>query len=181
MMTTTSITAGVRGASAAFLLTVLIASTGLEAAGSERPGGRPSSSRLQPVEHGSTVRLPHAERGSISINKSAVSRAQMSKLLGDRRAAILRKPAGGRTVRQWSSATFRSREAAAAYHTSKHGDGRTTAAYTRDAVKFKRRTGPEAWKNTTLKDGTPGRKARRKGKEGGIFTEAGRIVSFWYK
>jgi hypothetical protein len=63
---------------------------------------------------------------------------------------------------------------------AKHGRGKTLAEYTADAVKFftdNKASGVKA----VAKDGAAAVKLRTPGGRGGWFTEAGKIITFWYK
>jgi hypothetical protein len=77
----------------------------------------------------------------------------------------------------WYKSTFPTKKASIAYHTKKHGHGRTPLQYTKDAVYFYEKN-KDLRIPIILKDGTPGYKIK-KGKKGGTWTRTGKIVTFW--
>ncbi|MFI0434522.1 MAG: hypothetical protein ACH350_02185 [Parachlamydiaceae bacterium] len=77
----------------------------------------------------------------------------------------------------WSRGTFPTVQASIVYHTKKHGFGRTPLKYTTDAVNFYERNRSFRY-STILKDGSPGYRIR-KGKQGGIWTKEGKILTYW--
>jgi RHS repeat-associated protein len=88
---------------------------------------------------------------------------------------------GASALSSWHKATFGDEAASAAYHLKKHGGGRTLEEYTDDAIGFfdKNRRGGVPM---TAKDGTAAvRITSPGGGPGGIFTEVGKIITFWYK
>jgi hypothetical protein len=77
----------------------------------------------------------------------------------------------------WYKSTFPTNQASIDYHTKKHGNGRTSLQYTRDAVNFYEKN-KHLRQPYTLKNGFQGYKIK-KGSEGGVWTKNGKIVTFW--
>lgn len=77
----------------------------------------------------------------------------------------------------WYKSTFPTNQASIDYHTKKHGNGRTSLQYTREAVNFYKKN-KQLRQPFTLKDGSQGYKIK-KGNEGGTWTKNGKIVTFW--
>ena len=85
----------------------------------------------------------------------------------------------------WYKSTFSNITQSVRYHLSKHGNGRTAAKYTEDAIEFFNKYKHRA-EEVILRDGTEGLKiiinktvngARKR--IGGYFKKDGRIVTFW--
>ncbi len=77
----------------------------------------------------------------------------------------------------WYKSTFPTNQASIDYHTKKHGNGRTSLQYTRDAVNFYKKN-KNLRQPFILKDGSQGYKIK-KGNEGGTWDKNGKIVTFW--
>lgn len=78
----------------------------------------------------------------------------------------------------WYRGTFPTPLDSLNYHVKKHGQGRSRIQYTKDALYFFKKNKYRG-KRRMLLDGTPGMKITTR-KAGGIFTQDGKIVTFWY-
>lgn len=78
----------------------------------------------------------------------------------------------------WYRGTFPTPLDSLNYHVRKHGQGRSRMRYTKDALHFFHKN-KHLGRKRMLLDGTPGMKITTR-RAGGIFTQKGKIVTFWY-